>query len=439
MLPTEIPDKGRVLTAMSVFWFELLADVVGNHLVSVDDPRIPDAVLGRSMLVRRLDMLPVECVARGYLTGSGLLDYRATGAVCGIALPAGLVESSQLPEPIFTPAHKAELGAHDENISYDAVVAAVGDERAAELRDTTLALYRRAAEHAGSRGVILADTKFEFGVRDGVLVLGDEVLTPDSSRYWPADSYAAGPGTAVVRQAVRPGLADLAGVRLGPARRTPRRRRCRPRWSTRPGPATSRPTNGSPDGRSPTGPAAAEPKEPGRWIIFGLIGRPGTVRAEPSPGSLSCRRAEAAPHRRTHRMREWIRPRIRRRHRPGPTGADRSCLQRSRRCCSTINPNMMSACELARGAVGVCRASILPIGVVLNRLDTVLWVNASVCLTPEWRRWNSPSRTRLVVSGRRSRAREKRAALPAAIALTNTWAKSPLRPSFSARASTSGE
>jgi len=192
VLPTEIPDKGRVLTAMSVFWFDQLADLVGNHLVSVDDPRIPDAVLGRALLVHRLDMVPVECVARGYLTGSGLLDYRATGAVCGIALPAGLVESARLPEPIFTPAHKAELGAHDENIGFDAVVAAVGDERAAELRDITLALYRRAAEHAATRGVILADTKFEFGVRDGVLVLGDEVLTPDSSRFWPAGSYSAG-------------------------------------------------------------------------------------------------------------------------------------------------------------------------------------------------------------------------------------------------------
>ena len=192
VLPTEIPDKGRVLTAMSVFWFELLADVVGNHLVSVDDPRIPDVVLGRAMLVRRLDMLPVECVARGYLTGSGLLDYRSTGSVCGVALPTGLLESAQLPEPIFTPAHKAELGAHDENITYAAVAAAVGADRAAELRDTTLALYRRAAGHAATRGVILADTKFEFGLQGGDLVLADEVLTPDSSRYWPAAGYLAG-------------------------------------------------------------------------------------------------------------------------------------------------------------------------------------------------------------------------------------------------------
>jgi phosphoribosylaminoimidazole-succinocarboxamide synthase len=192
VLPTPIPDKGRVLTAMSVFWFDLLADLVDNHLVSVDDERIPAELVGRAMLVSRLEMLPVECVARGYLTGSGLVDYRATGAVCGVTLPPGLVESSRLPEPIFTPAHKAELGRHDENITFDDVTAAVGARRAAELRDVTLELFRRAADHAAGRGVILADTKVEFGVRDGGLVLGDEVLTPDSSRYWPAAGYAAG-------------------------------------------------------------------------------------------------------------------------------------------------------------------------------------------------------------------------------------------------------
>jgi phosphoribosylaminoimidazole-succinocarboxamide synthase len=194
VLPSPIPDKGRVLTAMSVFWFELLGDVVGNHLVSVDDPRIPSSVIGRAMLVRRLEMLPVECVARGYLAGSGLLDYRRTGAVCGIPLPGDLVDGSALPEPIFTPATKAELGAHDENVSLAAVAAVVGTERAAMLRDTTLEIYRRAAAHAGSRGVILADTKFEFGLDPaaGTLTLGDEVLTPDSSRFWPADSYEPG-------------------------------------------------------------------------------------------------------------------------------------------------------------------------------------------------------------------------------------------------------
>ncbi|WP_433870534.1 phosphoribosylaminoimidazolesuccinocarboxamide synthase [Saccharopolyspora sp. CA-218241] len=193
VLDTPIPDKGRVLTAMSVFWFELLADLVPNHLVAADDPRIPGEVRGRALLVRRLDMVPVECVARGYLTGSGLADYQRTGAVCGVPLPAGLVESAALPEPIFTPATKAELGAHDENVSFAAVAAQEGEQRAAELRDLTLRIYRRAAEHARERGVVLADTKFEFGTgADGSLVLGDEVLTPDSSRFWPADQYRPG-------------------------------------------------------------------------------------------------------------------------------------------------------------------------------------------------------------------------------------------------------
>jgi phosphoribosylaminoimidazole-succinocarboxamide synthase len=193
VLSTPIPDKGRVLTAMSVFWFDLLADVVPNHVVAWDDERIPAEVAGRALLVRRLEMLPVECVARGYLTGSGLIDYRRAGEVCGVALPDGLTEASRLPEPIFTPATKAELGEHDENVDFDAVVAAVGRERAEELREMTLRVYGRAAEHARQRGVILADTKFEFGLSGaGNLVLGDEVLTPDSSRYWPADDYEVG-------------------------------------------------------------------------------------------------------------------------------------------------------------------------------------------------------------------------------------------------------
>ncbi|MGH3438326.1 MAG: phosphoribosylaminoimidazolesuccinocarboxamide synthase [Sciscionella sp.] len=193
VLPTAIPDKGRVLTAMSVFWFELLAELVPNHLVAVEDPRIPDEVLGRALLVRRLEMFPVECVARGYLTGSGLIDYRRTGEICGVALPAGLDEASELPEPIFTPATKAEFGDHDENVPFEAVVDTVGADRAKELRELTLAVYRRAAGYAVEHGVILADTKFEFGVDDrGELVLADEVLTPDSSRYWPADSYTPG-------------------------------------------------------------------------------------------------------------------------------------------------------------------------------------------------------------------------------------------------------
>lgn len=191
VLPTTIPDKGRVLTAMSVFWFGLLDGP--NHLVAWDDPRIPAEVRGRALLVRRLRMQPVECVARGYLTGSGLADYRKTGGVCGVALPPGLVEASELPEPIFTPTTKAEVGQHDEAIDFDAVRATVGDELAVKLRDTTLATYAQAAAHARSRGMILADTKFEFGVDEsGELVLGDEVLTPDSSRFWASDGYEAG-------------------------------------------------------------------------------------------------------------------------------------------------------------------------------------------------------------------------------------------------------
>ena len=192
VLPTPIPDKGRVLTAMSVYFFELLDDLVDHHLIAVDDPRIPTEVAGRAMLVRRLDMLPVECVARGYLTGSGLADYRRDGAVCGVALPAGLVEASRLPAPIFTPATKAAVGEHDENVDLAAVAALVGAERAQQLRDVTLAVYSRLAEHTADHGVLLADTKLEFGVLAGHLVLGDEVGTPDSSRFWPAEGYRPG-------------------------------------------------------------------------------------------------------------------------------------------------------------------------------------------------------------------------------------------------------
>ena len=192
ILDTPIPDKGRILTAMSVFYFGLLD--TPNHLAGPpDDSRIPAEVLGRALVVRSLDMVPVECVARGFLTGSGLLDYQRTGAVCGIALPPGLVEASRFDHPLFTPATKAELGEHDENISFDRVVEMVGQLRAEQLRDLTVRTYRAAAEHALERGVIIADTKFEFGTGpDGELVLADEVFTPDSSRYWPADTYREG-------------------------------------------------------------------------------------------------------------------------------------------------------------------------------------------------------------------------------------------------------
>jgi phosphoribosylaminoimidazole-succinocarboxamide synthase len=193
VLDSPIPDKGRVLTAMSVFWFGQLADVLPNHLVAYDDPRIPAEVRGRALLVRRLDMLPVEAVARGYLTGSGYSDYRRTGAVCGVELPAGLPESAELPSPIFTPATKAELGEHDENVSFEVVAEQIGRKRAEEVREATLAVYRRGAEFAAERGILLADTKFEFGIDgSGALVLADEVLTPDSSRYWPAEGYEPG-------------------------------------------------------------------------------------------------------------------------------------------------------------------------------------------------------------------------------------------------------
>ena len=187
---TPIPDKGKVLTALSAWWFEQLADVVPNHLVSLD---VPAQVAGRAMICRRLEMYPVECVARGYLTGSGLVEYRQSRSVCGVALPEGLTEASRLPEPIFTPAAKAELGEHDETVTFERVVQMVGEGPATALRVTTLALYSRAAEIARDRGIILADTKFELGTdADGDLVLGDEVLTPDSSRFWPADAWEPG-------------------------------------------------------------------------------------------------------------------------------------------------------------------------------------------------------------------------------------------------------
>jgi phosphoribosylaminoimidazole-succinocarboxamide synthase len=198
ILATGIPHKGTVLSQISLFWFDFLADVVPNHLVTADVSKYPaalskyaDQLRGRSMLVRRAEMFPVECVVRGYISGSAWKEYKSTGKVCGITLPAGLKESDALPEPIFTPATKAVTG-HDENISFDAMCDIVGVETASHLRDLTLRVYRKAATYARSRGIIIADTKFEFGRTERGITLADEVLTPDSSRFWPADKYASG-------------------------------------------------------------------------------------------------------------------------------------------------------------------------------------------------------------------------------------------------------
>ncbi len=193
VLPNGIPDKGRILTQLSVWWFDQLADLVPSHLISTDVPEgAPEDWAGRTMICKPLRMVPVECVARGYLTGSGLAEYREHRTVCGLALPEGLVDGSELPAAIFTPATKAAVGDHDENVSYEEVARQVGAETAAQLRQLTLAIYGRARDLARDRGIILADTKFEFGYEDGRLVLGDEVLTPDSSRFWPADRWEPG-------------------------------------------------------------------------------------------------------------------------------------------------------------------------------------------------------------------------------------------------------
>jgi phosphoribosylaminoimidazole-succinocarboxamide synthase len=190
VLPTPIPDKGRILTQLSLWWFERLADLVPNHVVSTD---VPSEYAGRALLCRKLAMYPVECVARGYLTGSGFADYLATGTVCGVPLPAGLVDGSRLATPVFTPATKAALGEHDENVTYDEMAVTVGADAAAALRDVTLAVYARARDIAAERGIVVADTKLELGRdADGTLVLADEVLTPDSSRFWPADQWQPG-------------------------------------------------------------------------------------------------------------------------------------------------------------------------------------------------------------------------------------------------------
>ncbi|MFM9587796.1 phosphoribosylaminoimidazolesuccinocarboxamide synthase [Streptomyces scabiei] len=193
VLPTEIPDKGRVLTQLSLWWFDQLADLVPHHVLSTElPPGAPADWAGRTLVCKSLKMVPVEAVARGYLTGSGLLEYNDSRTVCGLALPEGLVDGSELPAPIFTPATKAAVGEHDENVSYEEVARQVGAETAAQLRQTTLAVYGRARDIARDRGIILADTKFEFGYEGDTLVLADEVLTPDSSRFWPADLWEPG-------------------------------------------------------------------------------------------------------------------------------------------------------------------------------------------------------------------------------------------------------
>ncbi|MEN3586293.1 phosphoribosylaminoimidazolesuccinocarboxamide synthase [Streptomyces sp. ZYX-F-203] len=225
VLPTEIPDKGRVLTRLSLWWFEQLADLVPNHVLSTDPPEgAPAEWAGRTLICGSLRMVPVECVARGYLTGSGLAEYERSRTVCGLALPEGLLDGSELPAPIFTPATKAEVGDHDENVSYEEVVRRVGADTAARLRHTTLALYRRARDIAGARGIVVADTKFEFGFAGDELILADEVLTPDSSRFWPADRRRpGGPQPSYDKQYVRDWLTsaesgwDRSGERPPPA------------------------------------------------------------------------------------------------------------------------------------------------------------------------------------------------------------------------------
>jgi phosphoribosylaminoimidazole-succinocarboxamide synthase len=225
VLGTGIPDKGRILTQLSLFWFNFLKDTVKNHVLTADTGQFPEELdpylhqlTGRSMIVRRAEMFPVECVVRAYISGSGWKDYQANGSICGIKLPKGMRESDRLPEPIFTPAAKINTGGHDENISFDDVIAAVGADHAKELRRLTLEIFDKASRHAESRGLILADTKFEFGLIDGEIVLADEVLTPDSSRYWPAEAYApGGPQPSFDKQYVRDYLESIHWNKQAPA------------------------------------------------------------------------------------------------------------------------------------------------------------------------------------------------------------------------------
>jgi len=230
VLGTGIPGKGVILTQMSLFWFDFLRDLVPNHLIASDVAEFPaalasyaDQLAGRSMLVKRAQMFPVECVARGYLAGSGWKEYQATGAVCGIRLPPGLKDGSRLPQPMFTPATKSQDGAHDENISFAAMEQLVGAANAAELRRLTLAIYQKASEHAESRGLVLADTKFEFGLRPDGIMLADEVLTPDSSRFWEqAQWQPGGPQPSFDKQFVRDYLESIHWNKQAPAPKLPR-------------------------------------------------------------------------------------------------------------------------------------------------------------------------------------------------------------------------
>ena len=223
VLGSGIPGKGRILTQLSLFWFRFLADLVPNHLITATPPGLPPELQGRTMLVRRAQMFPVECVVRGYLSGSGWKDYQQSGSICGIPLPAGLRESDRLPEPIFTPAAKINTGGHDENISFAQTVAAIGQINAERLRTLSLAIYAKASAHAATAGVILADTKFEFGLipdanGTGQIALCDEVLTPDSSRYWPADQYRpGGPTPSFDKQYVRDYLESIHWNKQAPA------------------------------------------------------------------------------------------------------------------------------------------------------------------------------------------------------------------------------
>ncbi len=261
VLPEPIPDKGKVLTQMSIFWFETTGDIVPNHFIDED---VPSEVAGRAIRCKRLEMYPVECVVRGYITGSGWKEYKESGSVCGIELPSGLQESDQLPEPIFTPATKAEIGEHDENVSFERAAEIVGSrDLMEELRRVSINLYEHARTHAAGRGIILADTKFEFGASPGAeVVLGDEVLTPDSSRFWPADEYEPGRGQASFdKQFVRDYLSEQDWNKEPPAPPSPRSSRGRR-------PATARPTSGSP---------AASSTRPGRSM------EKGTSRARIEP------------------------------------------------------------------------------------------------------------------------------------------------------------